>query len=69
MSIFQPGNPAINFKYRFTGALSFRAKLLLAMMLVVLAVTTATVYLAEKIGERISSRCSMPNSKAQSNPS
>ena len=48
MSIFQPGNPAINFKYSFTGALSFRAKLLLAMMLVVLAVTTATVYLAEK---------------------
>jgi signal transduction histidine kinase len=48
MSIFQPSNPAINFKYTFTGALSFRAKLLLAMMLVVLAVTTATVYLAEK---------------------
>jgi len=48
MSIFQPSNPAINFKYSFTGALSFRAKLLLAMMLVVLAVTTATVYLAEK---------------------
>ena len=48
MSIFQPGNPAINFKYSFTGALSFRAKLLLAMMLVVLAVTTATVYLAEE---------------------
>lgn len=35
-------------KYSFTGALSFRVKLLLAMMLVVLAVTTATVYLAEK---------------------
>ena len=48
MSIFQPSNQAINFKYSFTGALSFRAKLLLAMMLVVLAVTTATVYLAEK---------------------
>jgi signal transduction histidine kinase len=48
MSIFQRSNPAINFKYSFTGALSFRAKLLLAMMLVVLAVTTATVYLAEK---------------------
>lgn len=48
MSIFQPSNPAINFKYSFTKALSFRAKLLLAMMLVVLAVTTATVYLAEK---------------------
>jgi signal transduction histidine kinase len=48
MSIFQPSNPAINFKYSFTGALSFRAKLLLAMMLVVLAVTTTTVYLAEK---------------------
>src|SRR3977135_666435 len=48
MSIFPPGNPAINFKYSFTGALSFRAKLLLAMLLVVLAVTTATVYLAEK---------------------
>lgn len=48
MSIFQPGNPAINFKYSLTRSLSFRAKLLLAMMLVVLAVTTATVYLAEK---------------------
>jgi signal transduction histidine kinase len=48
MSIFQPSNPAINFKYSFTGALGFRAKLLLAMMLVVLAVTTATVYLVEK---------------------
>ena len=33
----------ITFNYNFTAALSFRAKLLLAMMLVVLAVTTATV--------------------------
>ena len=48
MSIFQPGNQPITFQYSFTRALSFRAKLLLAMMLVVLAVTTATVYLAEK---------------------
>src|SRR5437762_2595161 len=48
MSIFQPSNQAIISKYSFTGTLSFRAKLLLAMMLVVLAVTTATVYLAEK---------------------
>src|SRR2546430_13862863 len=48
MSIFQPNNQAIISKYSFTGTLSFRAKLLLAMMLVVLAVTTATVYLAEK---------------------
>lgn len=35
-------------RYNFTAALSFRAKLLLAMMLVVLAVTIATVYLAEE---------------------
>lgn len=48
MSIFQPSNQAITLKYSFTGTLSFRAKLLLAMMLVVLAVTTATVYLVEK---------------------
>ncbi|HMG04984.1 MAG TPA: hypothetical protein VK581_05950, partial [Chthoniobacterales bacterium] len=48
MSIFQPSNQAITFNYNFTAALSFRGKLLLAMMLVVLAVTTATVYLAEK---------------------
>jgi signal transduction histidine kinase len=48
MSIFQPSNQAISFKYSFTRALSFRAKLLLAMMLVVLGVTLATVYLAEK---------------------
>jgi signal transduction histidine kinase/CheY-like chemotaxis protein len=48
MSIFQPGNQPITFKYNFTSALSFRATLLLAMMLVVLAVTTATVYLAEE---------------------
>jgi signal transduction histidine kinase len=48
MSIFQPNNPAITFKYSLTRALSFRAKLLLAMMLVVLGVTLATVYLAEK---------------------
>jgi signal transduction histidine kinase len=48
MSIFQRSNPAITFKYSLTRSLSFRAKLLLAMMLVVLAVTTATVYLAEK---------------------
>src|SRR5437868_10410352 len=48
MSIFQPGNRAIISKYSLTRALSFRAKLLLAMMLVVLGVTIATVYLAEK---------------------
>jgi signal transduction histidine kinase len=48
MSIFQRSNQAINFNYSFTGRLSFRAKLLLAMMLVVFAVTSATVYLAEK---------------------
>src|SRR6267143_1352023 len=48
MSIFQPSNQAIIFNYNFSAALSFRAKLLLAMMLVVLAVTTATVYLAEE---------------------
>ena len=48
MSIFQPSNQPITFNYNFTAALSFRAKLLLAMMLVVLAVTTATVYLAEE---------------------
>jgi signal transduction histidine kinase len=35
-------------RYNLTAALSFRAKLLLAMMLVVLAVTIATVYLAEE---------------------
>src|SRR5437763_3405195 len=48
MSIFQPSSPAITSKYSCTGGLSFRAKLLLAMMLVVLAVTTATCDLAEK---------------------
>ena len=48
MSIFQPSNQAITFNYNLTAALSFRAKLLLAMMLVVLAVTIATVYLAEE---------------------
>jgi signal transduction histidine kinase/CheY-like chemotaxis protein len=48
MSISQPSNQAIIFNYNFTAALSFRAKLLLALMLVVLSVTTATVYLAEK---------------------
>src|ERR1700730_3383646 len=48
MSIFQPGDQPITFNYNFSAALSFRAKLLLAMMLVVLAVTTATVYLAEE---------------------
>ena len=48
MSIFQPSNQAITSKYSFRRALGFRAKLLLAMMLVVLGVTTATVYLAEK---------------------
>ena len=47
MSIFQPGNP-ITFRLNFTPAGSFRVKLLLAMMLVVLAVTIATVYLAEE---------------------
>ena len=47
MSIFQPSNQLITFNYNFTTALSFRARLLLAMMLFVLAVTTATVYLAE----------------------
>jgi len=47
MSIFQPGK-AITSPSSFMRALSFRAKLLVAMMLVVLAVTTATVYLAEK---------------------
>src|ERR1041384_1631912 len=40
--------PPITLNHNLTGALSFRAKLLLAMMLVVLAVTTAAVYLAEK---------------------
>jgi hypothetical protein len=39
---------AITFHYNFTAALSFRAKLLLAMMVVVLAVTIAAVYLAEE---------------------
>ncbi|MEY2564072.1 MAG: hypothetical protein QOH88_2265 [Verrucomicrobiota bacterium] len=48
MSIFQRSNQAINFNHNFTGRLSFRAKLLLAMMLVVFAVTSATVYLAEE---------------------
>ena len=48
MSIFQPSNQAITFKYNLTAALSFRAKLLLAMMFIVLAVTIATVYLAEE---------------------
>jgi signal transduction histidine kinase len=48
MSIFQPSNQAITFKYDFTAALSFRAKLLLAMMLVILAVTITTVYIAEE---------------------
>src|SRR2546430_3299362 len=48
MSIFQPNNQAITFNQKFTAALSFRAKLLLAMMLVALTVTTAAVYLAEK---------------------
>ncbi|MDP9003570.1 MAG: hypothetical protein M3N12_02130 [Verrucomicrobiota bacterium] len=48
MSIFQRSNHAINFNDSFTGRLSFRAKVLLAMMLVVFAVTSATVYLAEK---------------------
>src|SRR5438270_14066312 len=48
MSIFQPGNRAIISKYSLTRALSFRAKLLLAMMLVVLGVTIATASLAEK---------------------
>jgi signal transduction histidine kinase len=48
MSIFQPSNQAITFNYNLTAALSFRAKLLLAMMLIVLAVTIATVYLAEE---------------------
>src|SRR6267154_466377 len=48
MSIFQPSNQPITFNYNLTTALSFRAKLLLAMMLVVLAVTIAAVYLAEE---------------------
>ena len=48
MSIFQRSNQPINFNYSLTAASSFRAKLLLAMMFVVLAVTTATVYLAEE---------------------
>jgi len=48
MSIFQPSNRAIIFNYNLTAALSFRAKLLLGMMVIVLGVTIATVYLAEE---------------------
>src|SRR5664279_4201834 len=48
MSIFQPSNQAITFNYNLTAALSFRAKLLLGMMVIVLGVTFGTVYLAEE---------------------
>src|SRR5215831_1027264 len=48
MSTSQPNNQRFTARYGVTTALTFRAKLLLAMMLVVLAVTTATVYLVEK---------------------
>ena len=53
MSIFQPGNPAINFKYSFTGSVaSFRAKLLRDDACRC-AVTTATGVSLRKIGGRI----------------
>src|SRR5205823_206652 len=48
MSIFRRNkSPRLHFILTLTHGLSFRGKLLLAMMLVVLAVTSATLYLAE----------------------